>query len=252
MLGFLGKHVFKSVKNMINTVRSSNCTLACGVLRRSQWFARFDPVMLEHFVDSGELQLLGRGQALCRSGDKVVFLCVVIEGTLDVSMTSASGKRHIVSCLEPGQLMNLIPIMDDQLAIHDAYAHDGTTVLLIPKQIFLDTIDREPSLARSMTQLLCRRSRQLYENVSDNALLPLRARCARMLLTLMTSYGLPRDRGVAISLKLSQDEFADMLGRTRQSVNRELKQFERNGIIEMTYSHFIIIDEQALNAIVAV
>ena len=72
-----------------------------------------------------------------------------------------------------------------------------------------------------------------------------------MLLTLMTSYGLPRGRGVAISLKLSQDEFADMLGRTRQSVNRELKQFERNGIIEMTYSHFIIIDEQALNAIVA-
>lgn len=236
---------------MIKIARSPQCTLACGVLRRSQWFASFDAVMISHFVNTGEFQLIGRGQSLCRSGDKVVSLCVVIEGILDVSMTSASGKRHIVSCLEPGQLMNLIPIMDDQKAIHDAYAHDQTLVLLIPKQIFLETIDGQPSLARSMTQLLCRRSRLLYENVSDNALLPLRARCARMLLTLMTSYGLPRDGGVSISLKLSQDEFADMLGRTRQSVNRELKQLERDGMIEMTYSHFIIIDEQALNAVIA-
>lgn len=250
MLGFLRAPSFKSVKNMINTVRSSCCALACGVLKRSQWFARFDPSTLDRFVEAGELYLISRGEALCRSGDAVASLCVVIEGALDVSMTATSGKRHIVSCLEPGQLMNLIPIMDDQFAIHDAYAHDETTVLLIPKQIFLDAIDREPSLARSMTRLLCRRSRLLYENVADNALRPLRARCARLLLTLMTSYGLPRDRGVAISLKLSQDEFADMLGRTRQSVNRELKQLERDGIIEMTYSHFIILDEQTLSAIV--
>jgi CRP-like cAMP-binding protein len=235
---------------MIKNVRRSEFLLASGVLRRSQWFARFNAEMLGNFVDTGELKLLSRGQALCRSGDKVASLCVVVEGTLDVCKTSSAGKRLIVTCLEQGQIMNLIPIMDDQLAIHDAFAHDETTVLLIPKQIFLNTIDRDQGLSRSMTQLLCRRSRQLYENISDNALLTLRARCARLLLTLMRSYGLARIKGVAISLKLSQEDFADMLGRTRQSVNRELKQFERDGIIEMTYSHFIIIDEQALKAVI--
>ncbi len=250
MLGFSRGPSPKSVKKMIHTARPSHYALARGVLKRSQWFAGFDPATLDCFVDAGELHLISRGQALCRRGDVVTSLCVVIDGTLDVSMTAASGKRHIMTCLEPGQPMNLIPIMDDQCAIHDACAHAETTVLLIPKQIFLDAIDRQPGLARLMAQVLCRRSRVLYESVSDNALLPLRARCARMLLTLMASYGLPRDRGVAITLKLSQDEFADMLGRTRQSVNRELKQLERDGIIEMTYSHFIILDEQALSTIV--
>ena len=71
-----------------------------------------------------------------------------------------------------------------------------------------------------------------------------------MLLSLMAVHGLPRASGVAISLKLSQDEFADMLGRTRQSVNRELKQLERDGVISMTYSHFTIRDKAALKAIV--
>jgi CRP-like cAMP-binding protein len=71
-------------------------------------------------------------------------------------------------------------------------------------------------------------------------------RCASALLHLATPYGLPREDGLAISLKLSQDEFADMLGCSRPVINRELKQLEARGVIRMTYSHFVITNLEAL------
>lgn len=236
---------------MAKIARTQLRPLARSTLGRDASFASFLPATLDRFVDEGRLVALAAGEILCREGETIDALCVVIEGTLDVTTTGVSGKRHIWSYLGPGQVMNLIPVLDDQRSIHAASAHGDTTVLLIPKPLFLAAVDHEPGVARLLMRLLCLRSRVLYESASDGALLSLRARCARTLLTLMAAHGLPRPNGVAIALKLSQDEFADMLGRTRQSVNRELKQLEREAVIEMTYSHFIIRDEAALRGIVA-
>ena len=228
----------------------SKCSLARRVMQRTPWFASFDSETLERFLNEGRYVNLHRGEVLCRQGDVVSTVCVVIDGTLDVSFMTAQGKRHIVTHLEPGQLMNLIPVMDGQRAIHNAYAHENAIALLLPGALFREAVSAQPGPSAAMMRLLCLRSRLLYESVSDSALLSLRERCARLLLSLMSSYGLPREYGVAISLKLSQDELADMLGRTRQGVNKELKLLEREGIIEMTYSHFIVRDPQALSKIV--
>ncbi|QDL38465.1 Crp/Fnr family transcriptional regulator [Rhodoferax sediminis] len=235
---------------MPKTVRPTYRPLARALLGRDPWFSHFDGATLDRFVKEGDLRQLASGEVLCRRGEAIGSLCVVIEGVLDVSHSAESGKRHVWSYLGPGQVMNLIPILDDQLSIHDVCAHGDSTLLLIPKESFLAAVTGQPDIARLLLRLLCLRSRVLYEHAADNALLSLRARCARMLLSLMAVHGLPRPSGVAISLKLSQDEFADMLGRTRQSVNRELKQLERENIISMSYSHFVVRDEQALSAIV--
>ena len=79
--------------------------------------------------------------------------------------------------------------------------------------------------------------------------MPLRVRCARVLYSLMRQYGVKRGDCIEISLKLSQEELADMIGRTRQSVNKELKVLEREGVLQMAYSHFVIMDEKALSEI---
>ena len=76
-------------------------------------------------------------------------------------------------------------------------------------------------------------------------MLPLRARIARMLLMLLAQHGRDGHSGLEIDLKLSQDEFADMLGITRQSLNRELKALEKQGLIGIAYSR-ITLHEVAL------
>jgi CRP-like cAMP-binding protein len=89
----------------------------------------------------------------------------------------------------------------------------------------------------------------LYASLVEAAFLPLRVRCARVLHSLMTQYGIHRDGQTEITLKLSQEDLADMIGRTRQSVNKELKALERDGVLRMQYSHFVILNEAHLTEI---
>jgi CRP-like cAMP-binding protein len=235
---------------MTESIRASQQALAFAVLRRTSWFSHCKPETLEGFLREGQVRLLKRGEILARRGEPVEHLCLIVEGVLEVSVSGATGKRHVTRYLEPGQLMNLVPVLDEQGAIHDSVAHQDTLVLLLGKELVQRTLATEPALALALMRLLCLRSRMTYSNLAETSLMSVRERCARTLLHLADPYGMPRPEGIAISLKLSQDEFADMVGRSRPIVNRELKQLEKDGIIRTTYSHFLILDVKRLEEIV--
>jgi len=229
--------------------RSTHFVLAREVLHHAAWLEASNSATRSQFLREGSLRLLADREEISRRGDTISTLCLVIDGSLEVSITSIDGHRHIMSYLEAGQIMNLIPLLDDQLAIHDARAHNACAVLLVPKASFTAAVERDPGLSRALLRLLCLRSRVSYDRLADAALLSLRARCARALLSMVPPFGERRAGGIAITLKLSQNEFADMVGASRQSVNRELKLFVKEGIIRTTYSRFVVLDHQALQAV---
>jgi len=246
----------KSVRNATDSADSpfpseGQRALAAATLERSAWFGECRQATRDSLLAQGSLRLLAKGEALCRQGSPVEHLCLLLDGSLAVSTTMRSGKRHVLRYLEPGQLMNLIPVLDEQVAVHDATAHGPSFVLLMHRLQIRQALQTEPGLVMAMMRLLCLRSRLTYMELSHYTLLPLAQRCAGALLHLAEPFGLPRADGLAISLKLSQDEFADMVGCSRPMANRELKQLESQGVIRMTYSHFVILDIEALRARVA-
>lgn len=223
--------------------------LALNVLAASRWFSAFPRETIERLVDAGRVEKLARGEVLNRRGQQISDLTIVLDGSLDVSVTSEGGKRHVQVYLESGQVMNIIPALDEQPTIHDASAHTDAVLLHIDRGALLAESDRDPRVAHALMRILCLRSRVLYASLLDAAFLPLRVRCARVLHSLMSQYGVRRGNHVEITLKLSQEDLADMIGRTRQSVNKELKALEREGVLRMQYSQFVILDELALTEI---
>ena len=223
--------------------------LALNVFRASRWFAQFPGEAVERLVDAGRIEKLARGEVLSRRGQRVTELAIVLDGSLDVSVTSSEGKRLIQVVLDAGQIMNLIPVLDGQPTIHDASAHTDVVLLLVKREAFLAESDRDPRVSRALMRILSLRSRVLYASLVEAAFLPLRVRCARVLHSLMSQYGVKRGDSIEISLKLSQEDLADMIGRTRQTVNKELKAMERDGVLRMGYSRFIIVDQLALTRI---
>lgn len=241
----------KSVRHRTESAlpESSQRALAAATLQRSPWFGSCRPATHEALLTHGVLRRLRKGETLHLQGDSVEHLCLVVEGSLAVGTTTRTGKRHVVRYLEPGQLMDLVPVLDEQPAIHDATAHASTLVLLMHRAQIQAAMQAEPELVSALMRLLCLRARLAYGGLTESTLLPLGQRCASALLHLAEPYGLPRGQGLAISLKLSQDEFADMVGCSRPMANRELKLLEGRGLIRMTYSHFVILDLEALRAI---
>lgn len=229
--------------------RSSQSVLAAKVLKSSTWFGDCKPDSLQLILSGGTLRTLERGSFLSRRGEPVSELALLVDGVLEVSSTAPSGKRRVLRYLEPGQIMNFIPFIDEQGAIHDAAAHTDLVLLLMGRTLFSQITHAEPELVHRLLRLLCLRSRMLYNDVEDISFLTLRQRCARTLLHLVEPYGRTNKEGVTISLKLSQEELADMVGCSRAMINRELKQLEQDGAITMTYSHYVIRDPTILESI---
>lgn len=220
------------------------------LLRQVSWFSGCKPASIQALLERGRVRQLARGEALSRRGEPVAQLCLLLKGVLEMSLSTAAGKRHVESYLNPGQLTNLIPFLDGHGAIHDAVAHAEAWVMMIDRALFDELLAAEPELMHRVLRLLCLRSRLSYANVAGASLLTLNQRCARALLQLSKAYGRPTGEGVAIALKLSQEALADMVGCSRPVLNRELKLLEREGFITMRYSHYVISDPARLRTLV--
>ena len=229
--------------------KTSQRELARAALSRVPAFSQCAGSTLDRFVSEGVLRTFKRGETISYRGGPADYLYLLATGSVEMSASSATGKRHVINYNEAGQLFNIIGVFDGGPVIHDAVAHEETLVLLIPRATVLAAIEREPHLGMAMTRLLCLRSRALYDYIAEDSIMPLRARCARLLLRLVEPHGAARPDGHLITLKLSQEEFADMLGRSRQSVNKELRTLETDGLIKTNYSQFIILDLPTLQAV---
>lgn len=127
-------------------------------------------------------------------------------------------------------------MFNDQTAPHDAYAHGPTTLLCVARNDFQKILSIHVELYEALMRLQARRIRQLFGLVEDLNTLPLRARLAKQLLHLARSYGVPclsDGNETRIGLQLAQEEFAQLLGASRQRVNQELKAMEREGAIRI-------------------
>ena len=199
-----------------------------------------------------EIQRMGRIDKYCdqtslhHAGGVVNDLTLVVDGSLVVSRIGAQGKRHVVAFLAPGQFFGLVALLDGKECIHDTRAQGPLTVLRIPKTVVMGCLDRDPAFRDAVLGLLCERSRAIYGVLMDHTLLPLRSRTARAIQTLASTWGSIHGEHVVITLKISQDGLADMLGVTRQSTNRELKRLERDGVIRLGNSELEVLSFSAL------
>jgi CRP-like cAMP-binding protein len=146
----------------------------------------------------------------------------------------------------PNEVINFIPVLDRRGSMHDQRAHGSTTLFHIPGQALFDLFAREPVLLRNVLDLICLRSRALHGRMSRTALAGFRARMADQLLALAEWHGRQTERGVELTIRLSQEDLAALLAASRQSVNKELRWLVRNGIVDVRYSRLTVIDMKAL------
>ena len=190
---------------------------------------------------------------LAARGDPPEQWIACAKGAVRVSSTSVSGKQITLTYVEPGIWFGDVSIFDGDRRTHDCYAHGDTTTLNVAKADFKKILSQHVEFYEAMLRLQSRRIRQLYGLVEDLNTLPLRARLAKQLNHLSRSYGVPSlsdAKAVRISLQLAQEELAQLLGASRQRVNQELKQMEREQIIRIEPGGLVVLDRDGLLQIV--
>lgn len=199
--------------------------------------------------DAGRLRMWFDGEQIVAQGAPCEDVLVVLSGAVETGWRNAAGARALIAFVRPGEVINIVPVLDGRGAMHDMHAHGVTTLLHIPREAFLAQIRGDAVLLQSVFDLISVRSRALHERIARAALQGLRPRLADQLLALIEWFGVPAPAGVELSIRLSQEDLAGLLAASRQSVNKELRRLAEDGVVDIRYSRLTVLDVQALTAV---
>jgi CRP/FNR family cyclic AMP-dependent transcriptional regulator len=238
----------RSVKTTTNPHGASAKAVARALLNRALGLRDCQPQTLDALVSAGHVRALGKGELFLSRGDPFDMLGLVVEGSIEVSLSRHDGHRHLISFLQPGDLAGLLGLIDGLGHVSDLRARHSTTLLLVPGDDIRRLRQSDPALGYAFERQLAFRSRLLYERLSADPSMALEDRLARLLHLLSGLYGRPEGSGVALDMKVSQTDLADWLGVSRQRVNFVVQILQREGLISLSYSKVTITDPAGLAA----
>jgi CRP/FNR family transcriptional regulator, cyclic AMP receptor protein len=198
-----------------------------GILRKTELLRRVPAQDIDAVAAASRLRTFRRGQVVFTQGDPGGTLVVVVAGLLKVVVRSADGAELTLTIIHPGDTLGELSVADGGPRSADAETLETSQLLLVPREAIWDVCVREPTAALALANAVAANVRRLTEAASDLVFLDLPRRLAKVLLSL------PRDADGVIRPGLRQQDLADQVGGTRQSVNTALSGFQRRGWIEV-------------------
>ncbi len=215
------------------------------VVRSGVWF-RDIPVALQiQLLDAARVLSVARGASLLRQGDAVDGLYCVVAGCLRVTTTSADGRQAMLAIAEPPQWFGEIALFDGAPVSHDVQASAPTTLLQVPRAQLLALLEATPAHWHALGLLLTHKLRAAFAAIEETTLLTPQQRLARRLLALSDGWGQSPER-TRREVRVPQEQLGQMLGLTRQTVNRLLRQLSRDGSLRMGRGTIEIVDIETL------
>jgi CRP-like cAMP-binding protein len=218
------------------------------LIRNSVIFGGIEADLLRDVVQLSRTRRLRKGSMLFQQGDEGDALYGVVDGLVRICIAGESGKELTLGLMEPGDIFGEIALLDGLPRTADAYAAEDSILLVIDRREFMGLLEREGRLARHVIELLCERLRENTERLGEHAFLNLGARLARKLCALSVAHGRHEREAVTIDVKLSQTELAQMLGVTREAVNKQLQNWSRQGVLRFERGYITIADQKRMQA----
>ena len=190
------------------------------------------------------------GHEIYAKGSPGHSMMAVLRGTLKMTCVSIDGKEIVLNIIEPGEIFGEIAMLDGGERSADAVAMTDCELLVLNRRDFMPILERRADICLILLRILCERLRQTSEQVEDVLFRHLESRVAKALLHLAESVALQGPRGASVELHVSQRELGNMAGGSRESVNKILQNWHRQGLIELGKASVLIRDTEALKELI--
>ncbi len=214
-------------------------------------FEAMKPDELDEILRLSSERRVPRGASLFQKGDPGSSMMAVLAGRVRVSSVSAEGKEITLNVINPGEVVGEIALLDGKPRSADCSAIEETTLLVLERRHFLPFLRRNEDLYLRLLAVLCEKLRQTSMALEDLALLDLPARLARVLLKLALEYGRQDGKGsIRIGVKMSQRELSNQVASSRESVNKQLRVWRDDRVVDIEAGYLILRRPEELRALV--
>jgi CRP-like cAMP-binding protein len=221
------------------------------ILREHDLLGAIDPGDLDALLARAKLRRFDDGALLFQKGDPGDSLYVIQRGGIKIFALSHSGREILFNVLAEGEVFGEIALLDGKPRTADAATIGPTRLLEIRRSDVLPLVQERPELAQRMIEILCARLRWISEAYEDTVLMHFPQRLAKKLVLLAETCGDPINGGGAIDIQVSQQDLANMLGVSRQVVNKQVGEGHAAEIVISKRGHLILQDPERIGDIAA-
>jgi CRP-like cAMP-binding protein len=209
------------------------------MLGAAPWFGALPSALGQRVVTETLVRPAAAGSLVCRKGESVEHWIGVVDGLVKMANVSADGKPTSFTGIPSGGWFGEGSLLKDEPRRYDIVALRDSAIAYVPRATFMALLDESVAFNRFLLVQLNERLGQFIGMVEHDRLLGPDARLARGLAGLFNPLLYP---GVGPTLPISQDELGQLVGLSRQRVNRGLKVLEERGLLRIEYGGVTVLD----------
>ncbi|MDO3677992.1 Crp/Fnr family transcriptional regulator [Paenibacillus ehimensis] len=190
------------------------------------------------------------GNYLFWEGDTADRLYYVHGGTVKLSKTTEDGKAFILQVAQPGDLFGEFGSGEPQSYGYDGIVMEDASLGVILLKDLEVLIWRHGDMALQLFKWMGQMQQFMQSKFRDLLLFGKNGALASTLIRLTNSYGEKDERGIRITIKLTHTDLANMIGSTREGVNRMLSEYKAAGAIELEGGRFVVTNLPFFQAMV--
>jgi CRP-like cAMP-binding protein len=215
-------------------------------LMNAALFAALDPDAAVALRASMIDRTLGRGTVLFHEGEPGDRLYVVMDGKIKLGHTSSDGRESLLALLGPGEMFGELSLFDPGPRTATATALTDARVAGLGHEALRPWLTGRPEVAESLLQALAQRLRRTNDAMADLVFSDVPGRVAKALLELGEKFGVTASDGLRVDHDMTQEELAQLVGASRETVNKALADFATRGFIRLESRSVTLLDVERL------
>jgi CRP/FNR family transcriptional regulator, cyclic AMP receptor protein len=216
------------------------------VLARAGLFQGVAPEAAEALAATLTYGDFTRGEHVFDEGEQGDSLYIVLSGKVKIGRRAADGRENMLSVMGPSDMFG-------ELSLFDPGPRTATAVVLTEARLaslahasLRPWIKDRPEIAEQLLRVLARRLRRTNDALADLIFTDVPGRVAKALLELAHRFGTPEGDGVRVHHDLTQEELAQLVGASRETVNKALADFASRGWMRVDSRAVTLLDRERL------
>jgi CRP-like cAMP-binding protein len=202
-------------------------------LSKCDLFSQLASDELRRMESMSRTKKVRRGETVYLPADAADGVLLVVSGRIKICHITNDGKQSILVFVEPGEIFGELSLIDPTIRQEYSEAVESTQLVLIPRDELQRIMLLHPELSMGITKLIGMRRRRVERRLRNLLFHSNRERLVHLLLELVEQYGRRVEDGFELSIKLSHQEMANIIGSTRETVTVVLGELQKEKLIQI-------------------
>ena len=219
------------------------------LIKSCAWFKGVPEEGIETLIKAARLKYFEHSKYLYRLAQESQSVYAVVSGFVRIKISSIQGQEFSITEFSANEWLGEFSLTNQPIQMFEAQVLENSSIIEIPKRVVESIADKYPIVYKNLFLFQTERTLKMSELLGGMLFYPLAARLAGRIVWFAHHYGKPQPSNsdhILINKKMSQQELADLTMGSRQRINKILKEWERDGIIEMQGKQYLVKNMAAL------